>query len=112
MPPAIDRPSWKVRRTVVIATIIFCASMTVYLAVWGTPDELRETIANGVLFLAGSVIMGYIFGVVWNDKSFYGSQRSSGYDEYGGYGGGYGRQQNQPDQYDAFSGVEDQTGEG
>lgn len=108
MPAPIDRPSWKVRRTLVVSTIIFCATMTVYLAVWGKADELRETIANGVLFLAGSVIMGYIFGVVWNDKSFYGSQRSSGYDDYGGYGG----QQNQPDQYDAFTGVEDQKGEG
>lgn len=101
MPTPLDKPSWKVRRRVVLATVTFCAGMTLYLAVWGSSDELRETIANGVLFLAGSVIMGYIFGVVWNDKNFYSSQNSGSE-----YGDSYG------DQYDVFETPDDRYGEG
>jgi len=88
LPKPIDKPSWKIRRRVVLATITFCAAMTLYLAVWGQSDDLRATIANGILFLAGSVIMGYIFGVVWNDKSVYQRHGNSSDDYYGGYGEG------------------------
>lgn len=65
----LSKPSWKIRRTVVIVTLIFCAAITVYLTGWGKDDELRATIASGVLFLAGTVLTGYVFGVVWNDTS-------------------------------------------
>jgi hypothetical protein len=76
--PHLDTPSWQVRRTLVIIVLLWCCAMTTYLALWGQDDDLRSTIANGVLFLAGSVLMGYVFGVVWNDTSIY---KNSGFRE-------------------------------
>jgi hypothetical protein len=66
---AIGRPTWRVRRRIVISTLIFCAGETVYLTGWAADTELARTIANGVLILAGSVIGGYVFGAVWDDKN-------------------------------------------
>lgn len=84
--PKHEAPSWKIRRGLVIATLVFCAAITVYLTGWAESDELRETIASGVLFLAGSVLMGYTFGVVWNDTSMFKSSRQmTYYDPYSYY---------------------------
>lgn len=77
----IDRPSWRIRRRVVIAVLLFCAIETIYLTGWGNSDELRSTIANGVIFLAGSVVMAYVFGVVWNDTAAMARQPRQ--DQYG-----------------------------
>lgn len=71
------RPSWIIRRTVVICTLVFCAGVILYLTGWGKDDELRATIASGLLFLAGTVITGYVFGVVWNDTSSMKHQRAN-----------------------------------
>lgn len=57
---------WRVRRTIIIATLIFCASEIVYLTGWGDDTDLASTIANGVLLLAGSVIASYVFGATWD----------------------------------------------
>jgi hypothetical protein len=62
-------PDWKIRRRVVNATLIFCALVIVYLLVYGTDSNLNNTIANGILFLAGSVVVGYVFGETWSDKN-------------------------------------------
>ena len=39
-----------------------------YLAIFGRPVSLSETIANGCLLLMASVIGSYVFGAVWDDK--------------------------------------------
>lgn len=59
-------PDWRVRRTIVIATLLFCAGETVYFTGWGEDTELSNTIASGILFLAGSVIASYVFGATWD----------------------------------------------
>ena len=92
--PNFSPPSWKIRRRLTIATLVFCAAITVYLTGWGKDDELRATIASGVLFLAGSVLMAYVFGVVWNDTAMFRQPRPadawawpSDRDRYGREGG-------------------------
>lgn len=61
--------SWFYRRWAALSTLIWCASMVTYLAVWGPDTRLSETIANGVLMLMGSIIAAYIFGAAWDDKN-------------------------------------------
>lgn len=63
------RPSWRIRRRIVLATLLFCAGEVVYLTVWGRDTGVHETLANGVLILAGSVIGAYVFGAVWDDAN-------------------------------------------
>jgi len=65
----VFRPSWKVRRRIVILTLLWCAGMVTYLAVWGRDIDLSETTVNGSLLLMASVIGSYVFGAVWDDKN-------------------------------------------
>lgn len=67
--PAGPAAHWAIRRRIIIATLLFCAGETVYLTVWGRDTALHETIANGILLLAGSVIGTYVFGAVWDDRN-------------------------------------------
>lgn len=58
---------WKKRRTVIYLTLIFCACCITYLMVLGKDNELNNTIANGLLFLASSVIIAYVGGSAYED---------------------------------------------
>lgn len=60
-------PSWKVRRRIIIATLVFCAAEVAYLTIWGQDTKLAEAIVTGAFLLAGSVIGSYVFGAVWQD---------------------------------------------
>ncbi len=61
------RPSWTIRRRVIAATLLFCAAVVGWLAVEGPSTPLNETIANGLILLAGGVIGSYVFGAAWDD---------------------------------------------
>lgn len=65
----MNKPSWRMRRRIIVATLIFCAGEVIYLTGWGDDTDLASTIANGVLILAGSVIGSYVFGAVWDDRN-------------------------------------------
>lgn len=65
------KPSWKNRRRVVFATLMFCAALVVYLAGWGSDSRLHETMAWGSFSLAGFVIAGYVFGAVMEDVGLF-----------------------------------------
>ena len=69
MAEASPRPSWRMRRRIIIGALFFCASEILYLTVYGEDTRLAETIANGLIILAGSVIGAYVFGAVWDDKN-------------------------------------------
>ena len=69
MAEPFPKPSWRVRRAIIIGTLIFCAAEIVYLTVWGQDTNLAETIANGLMLLAASVIGAYVFGAVWDDRN-------------------------------------------
>lgn len=71
----MGKPSWRVRRRIIITTLLFCAGETIYLTGWGADTSLHATIANGVLILAGSVIGAYVFGAAWDDRNMMSMRR-------------------------------------
>lgn len=73
------RPPWTVRRRIVVATLAFCASITVWLVVKGGDSTVHETIAVGVIGLAAATIGSYVFGAVWDDSNVI---RAAGLDPY------------------------------
>jgi hypothetical protein len=81
-------PSWRIRRRIVIGTLLFCAGEIIYLTLWGDDTDLAATIANGVIILAGSTIGSYVFGAVWDDKNVLAmkSEREQPYTADYGYG--------------------------
>lgn len=66
--PALDR-SWRIRRAIIIGTILWCVGMVSYLSIWGRDTSLSETTVNGCLLLMASVIGSYVFGAVWDDRN-------------------------------------------
>lgn len=56
--PKTGEPSWKYRRLVVFGTIGFCF-VGVGRLIDATDTELNQTIASGLLYLAGVTILGY-----------------------------------------------------
>lgn len=65
----MNKPSWKVRRRIIIATLLFCAFLVGYITVWGDDRSVLEVIVFCSFGLALSVIGSYIFGAVWDDKN-------------------------------------------
>lgn len=63
----LGKPSWAIRRRIIIITLLWCGGMVTYLAAWGRPITLSDTVANGCLLLMASVIGSYVFGAVWED---------------------------------------------
>lgn len=64
------------RRRVVVGTLLFCALITAYIvyAVTVSPEHLADstllsTVAIGVIGLAGTVVLGYISGQVYQDAN-------------------------------------------
>ena len=49
---------WRIRRRIVILTLLWSAALVTYLAVYGTSDPLRETSATSLILLIGSVVAG------------------------------------------------------
>lgn len=66
----MQKPSWRIRRRIIIGTLLFCGGEIIYLTGWGKDTNLASTIATGVLLLAGSVIGSYVFGAAWDDRNF------------------------------------------
>lgn len=62
------RPSWTIRRRIILATLIFCAAIVVYLLHKGDDTELARTALASAFTLAGGVIGAYVFGAVWDDS--------------------------------------------
>lgn len=69
------KPSWRLRRSIVLATLIFCALLLVFLAGWGQDSRLHETMAYGAFGLMGFTIAGYVFGAVMEDVGFFKHRR-------------------------------------
>jgi DMSO reductase anchor subunit len=62
-------PDWSVRRRIIILSLIWCATLVTYLAVWGKPTSLSEAIATGLILLFGSIVGSYVFGAVWEKNA-------------------------------------------
>jgi hypothetical protein len=63
------KPSWAIRRRIIVATLLFCAFCVTYIMVWGDDRPVMEVIVFSAFGLALSVIGSYIFGAVWDDKN-------------------------------------------
>ena len=63
------RPPWKVRRRLVIATLMFCAFCVLWIMVRGDDRGVNEVIVMCSFGLAFSTLGSYIFGAVWDDKN-------------------------------------------
>ena len=63
----IGRPPWRIRRRVIFGTLLFCAVFVGWLAVAGEDTALNQSIANGLILLAGGVVGSYVFGAAWDD---------------------------------------------
>ncbi|WP_322893457.1 MULTISPECIES: hypothetical protein [unclassified Yoonia] len=73
--------SWRIRRRVIIATLVYSALGVGYLIIFGEDLRLHEAIANGLILLAGSVVGSYVFGAAWDDMNADKDSRSRGYEE-------------------------------
>ncbi|MGX9145954.1 hypothetical protein [Mesorhizobium sp. 128a] len=60
---------WNVRRRLAIAVIIWGCGLITFLALFGKPDSLRETIASSVALLVASTVGSFIFGATWDNNS-------------------------------------------
>lgn len=69
-PPRVAfETDWRRRRRVVFATLTFCGGGIVYLMVRGEADSrLHDTIANGLMLTAASVVLGYLGFPVLDDR--------------------------------------------
>ncbi len=63
------KPSWKIRRTIVIFTLLFCAGCIVRILAVDDDRGVYEVIVVSAFGLAFSTIGSYIFGVVWDDRN-------------------------------------------
>lgn len=63
------RPTWDKRRRIIHLTLLFCAGVIVWMLLNGEDTALNQSIATGVLILAGSVIGSYVFGAAWDDRN-------------------------------------------
>lgn len=63
------KPSWKIRRRIVIATLTFCAFCVAWIMIRGDERSVLEVIVMCAFGLAGSTIGAYVFGSVWDDKN-------------------------------------------
>ncbi|MGP4691600.1 hypothetical protein [Agrobacterium cavarae] len=62
-------PDWAVRRRIIILSLLWCATLVTYLAVWGNPTSLSEAIATSLILLFGSIVGSYVFGAVWESNT-------------------------------------------
>ena len=62
--------SWRLRRRAVWLTVAFCMAGLTHLTLAGRHDSrLHETIAASLAMLLGSVVMAYIAGATYDDRS-------------------------------------------
>ncbi len=69
MKGAGGRPSWKNRRKIIFASLLFCAFCIMFIMFQGNDTRVNESIVLGSFMLAGSVIGTYVFGATWQDLS-------------------------------------------
>lgn len=60
---------WAARRRIIILSLIWIASLITFLAVWGRPIALSDTIALNLIMLFGGIIGSYVFGAIWDTRN-------------------------------------------
>mgnify|MGYP000200449287 CR=1 FL=1 len=62
-------PSWQNRRKIIFGALFYCGCMLIYLALQSESTPVRETLALGIVGLAGTIITGYLGFATWDDKN-------------------------------------------
>ena len=63
------RPSWAMRRRLIIAVLLFCAFCVLWIMIRGDTRSVHEVIVMCSFGLAGSTLGAYVFGAVWDDQN-------------------------------------------
>lgn len=61
--------SWRIRRKVLFAALLFIAVNVQYLLLFGTDDGLRQNLAMALTGAGVAIIGSYVFGAVWDDNN-------------------------------------------
>ncbi len=64
------RASWKIRRKLIYATLVFCGFCILWILLTGDDRGVNEVIVMASFGLAGSTLGAYIFGAVWDDGNY------------------------------------------
>ena len=67
IPERTSEDRWVRRRFVIYVTLLFCGFVIIWLIFNGEDTRLNDTIANGVILLASSVIIAYVGGSAYED---------------------------------------------
>lgn len=62
-----SKPSWKLRRRAVFGSLIFSATIILYIILFGQDTSVNETAVISAFGLMGAIIASYIGGAVWDD---------------------------------------------
>lgn len=63
------KANWKVRRFIVVSTLIFCAFCVLWILFSADERGVLEIIVMSSYGLAASTIGAYVFGVAWDDQN-------------------------------------------
>lgn len=92
------KPSWKIRRRIIVSTLLFCAFCVLWVLIKGGDNGAHEVIVMCSFGLAFAVIGSYVFGAAWDDKNYMNAMTQQKATDYH-----YGQQTNG---YDDFEGVD------
>lgn len=72
------KPSWKVRRRIIHATLIFCVFCVCWIMFSKDTRSVAEVIVMCAFGLGAATIGSYIFGAVWDDKNYMSALKPKG----------------------------------
>lgn len=62
-------PSWKHRRRLVYAALLYCAGFVGYIILFGEDSSLLAQIAIALIGFAVTIYGVYVFGAAWDDRN-------------------------------------------
>lgn len=65
----LERPQagWLHRRRIIYSTLVFCATIILYITFNGSDTRIYDTIATSAFSLAGLIISVYVLGASYQD---------------------------------------------
>lgn len=86
-PPQPNMGSWRIRRKFMAVTMVFCASVIVYVLFEDMRSRVAETSVQMAFGTLATLVTGYVLGATWDDhnaRRFSGrrSRRSDGDGEF------------------------------
>jgi len=67
----MSQPSWKFRRRAIFGSLLFAASIILYVAVRWDDNNIGDTLALGAFGLMGAIVASYIGGATYQDVKLY-----------------------------------------